>query len=109
MLDLADVTDWHKRDVKTPEPLPLDHPPVGAHEDAKGDEAPADQAKSGGAPEEGAPEEQPDPEHPSAEDKNSPVHFPLLRFTEAARARLDSVGPKRFAAMVSHAERRISP
>ena len=100
IFDLADMTEGYKRDAKTPEPA-IDPPAV----EVAPEEAPAEAAKSGGAP-----EEQPDPEQPEPEpNKNSLVHFPLLRFTEAARARLDSVEPRRFAAMVSHAERRISP
>ena len=96
LFDLAEVTEKHARDTKTPEPA------AGGEVDPGRKEAvtvPADQPKT--------PEPQPDLDE--AQDKNSAVHFPLLRFSEAAQARLDSVEPARFAAMVSHAERRISP
>ena len=100
------MTEMHKRDTKTPEPA-IDPPAV----EVAPKEAPADPAESGVAPEQQLdPEQQPDPEPPEPEsNNNSLVHVPLLRFTEVARARLDSVEPKRFAAMASHAERRISP
>ena len=99
IFDLAEVAEKHARDITTPEPAACDEVDPGQ----KAETAPAEQPASGGTP-----EPQPDPDRAPEEDKNSVVHFPQLRFSEAARARLDSVEPKRFCAMVSHAERRIS-
>ena len=57
----------------------------------------------------GGREEPPDGEEPEpTPSKNSHRHFQHLRFSEAFKAQLDSVEPKRFDAMVSHAELRIS-
>jgi len=99
IFDLADLTEGHKRDTKILEPAISE--PVGAPE-AQAVPAVAE-AKSD------APEQQPDPEQlEPTPGSNSELHFSQLRFTEAARARLDSVEPKRFAAMVEHAQRRVA-
>ena len=103
LFDLAEVTEKHARDTKTPEPAASEEADAGCNE-AETETAPAEQQP---APK--TPEPQPDPPGAPVEDKNSLVHFPLLCFSEATRARLDSVEAKRFAAMVSHAERHISP
>ena len=99
IFDLNGLTDRHKSDISTPEPPQPPPPPA------------ATVARPVEADKNTTPDEaMPDAEQPVEEDdKNTSKHFPSLIFCEAAEARLNSVERARFAAMVSHAERRISP
>ena len=85
LFDLSDVTEKHRQETKIPEPVARQ---IADH----------DEAASTSEPEHEPPEPQPDPKNRISEDsKNSRLYFSKLAFSEAARARLDSVEPKMFA------------
>ena len=106
IFNLTEEAEKHKRDTKIPEPV-VDDKVAAETQEVQGGTAVVEQP----VPPEPLPDLSDPPKDSSdpQEIKNSHVYFPLLCFSEATCARIDSVEPNKFSAMVVAAERRIAP
>lgn len=96
IFDLSAICDAHKAETKPQAPVPTPAAAETQNVDDQTEEI----------------EQVPDATEDDAtgDDKtNSDIHFPMLHLEEFARSRFDTVDPKKFADIVAHAERRISP